>query len=65
MNDILTTVDTGSKYLEHYGVLGMHWGVRRYQNPDGSLTDLGRYLHDVRGGSVRFRDADVERAFFK
>lgn len=63
MNDILTTVDTGSKYLEHYGVLGMHWGVRRYQNPDGSLTDLGRYLHDVRGVSVRSRDADVERAF--
>lgn len=29
-------------YLAHHGVKGMHWGVRRYQNADGSLTSAGK-----------------------
>ena len=29
-------------YLEHHGVLGQKWGVRRYQNKDGSLTAAGK-----------------------
>lgn len=39
-----------SNYLMHYGKKGMKWGVRRYQNEDGTLTDAGkkRYARDAR-----------------
>lgn len=36
--------------LIHHGILGMKWGVRRYQNKDGSLTPAGK--HRVQTGEI-------------
>ena len=43
-NYILTSGGTfmSGNELRHYGIKGMRWGIRRYQNPDGSLTPAGR-----------------------
>ena len=38
---------TYSNSLSHHGIKGQHWGQRRYQNEDGSLTDAGRARYNV------------------
>ena len=38
----MITTEAWKEELYHHGILGMHWGIRRYQNEDGSLTEEGR-----------------------
>ena len=54
--------------LQHYGIHGMRWGQRRFQNEDGSLTSLGEQRYGRKGqrsslGTARdLNKLDRERA---
>lgn len=41
-----------SDYLIHHGIKGMKWGVRRYQNKDGTLTEEGRVRRTYRNRAI-------------
>lgn len=55
-------------YLQHHGVKGMHWGIRRYQNYDGTLKKEGkeRYINGAKTGygkntrAGRWHDMSIE-----
>ena len=47
-----------NSYLMHHGILGMHWGIRRYQNPDGSLTPEGLVRYKYNNNTDRYEKRD-------
>ena len=48
--------------LYHHGILGMKWGVRRYQNKDGTLTEAGkkRYDRDIAENLAKKKDSRID-----
>ena len=48
-------------YLMHHGVKGQKWGIRRFQNADGTLTAEGKARYDsAYGKGIGFRNANKE-----
>ncbi len=46
-NSFIHSDEIFNDFLKHHGILGMHWGIRRFQNPDGTLTPEGRIRYGV------------------
>ena len=50
------------EYIAHHGIKGQKWGVRRFQNEDGSLTPEGRKHYGVEGKKRYFTENVKETA---
>lgn len=51
---------SGERYLVHHGIKGMKWGVRRFQNLDGSLTAAGRKRYENREKDIQYYERNNE-----
>lgn len=66
MESTIYTVAGKEFELQHHGIKGMKWGVRRYQNSDGSLTQAGKRKYQstgIRSAMARRSNEKVDKSF--
>lgn len=60
----MTSPERINNFIEHHGIKGQRWGLRRYQNEDGSLTEAGRKRYDKPDKEIK-KLAKLDRKQYK
>lgn len=61
-NDYRAYVECDYNSIYHSGIKGMRWGMRRYQNEDGTLTEAGKKRYGKLYAAYRSRGATKKQA---
>lgn len=65
MNDYRAFVENDYNSIYHFGIKGQKWGVRRYQNEDGTLTEEGKRRYFDKNGNLTLAGREEVRRRLK
>lgn len=55
----------GELILAHHGIMGQKWGIRKYQNPDGTLTEAGKRRYGTVQNFNKIQNARADAEAYK
>ena len=65
MNDYRAYVENDYNSIYHFGIKGQRWGIRRYQNEDGTLTEEGKKRYFNKKGDLTLAGREEVRRRLK
>ena len=58
---VISSEPSSANELYHHGIIGMKWGIRRYQNKDGTLTEAGKRRQMDESSDSYYTDKNANR----